>query len=59
MKSGTDNEMSGANLRRTKGLIVSHILGGLGNQMFQYAFARALATESNRQLLFDLRDYSS
>lgn len=29
------------------------MLGGLGNQMFQYAFGRAVAAELNRLLVLD------
>jgi hypothetical protein len=39
-------------------MIVSHILGGLGNQMFQYASARAVAYKHNQILLLDLKDFN-
>ena len=29
-------------------------LGGLGNQMFQYAFAKALEEKQNAEVLFDI-----
>ncbi len=35
-------------------MIVVSILGGLGNQMFQYAFGRAMATNLDRRLVLDL-----
>jgi hypothetical protein len=35
-------------------MIISAILGGLGNQMFQYAAARALAVSRTQPLLLDL-----
>lgn len=34
-------------------MIVVKIFGGLGNQMFQYAFGRRLALERNTELFFD------
>jgi hypothetical protein len=38
-------------------MVVSHILGGIGNQMFQYAAGRALSLASGQQLLLDLHDF--
>jgi len=35
-------------------MVISQILGGLGNQMFQYAAARALALSRTQPLLLDL-----
>lgn len=35
-------------------MIIVKIMGGLGNQMFQYAFGRAVATRLSRELVFDL-----
>lgn len=35
--------------------IISTLAGGLGNQMFQYAAGRALATKFNRDLILDTR----
>lgn len=40
-------------------LIVSQILGGLGNQMFQYAAARALSLSSGRTLQLDISGFSN
>jgi len=40
-------------------MVISHILGGLGNQMFQYAAARALSLRIQRSLLLDLSDFSN
>lgn len=39
-------------------MIISHVIGGLGNQMFQYATARALSLQNNVSLKLDLSDYS-
>ena len=38
-------------------MIITRIDGGLGNQMFQYAFGRYLATKHDTQLLLDLAAY--
>ena len=35
-------------------MIVVPIMGGLGNQMFQYAFGRAMTTELDRRLILDV-----
>jgi hypothetical protein len=35
-------------------MVVVKLMGGLGNQMFQYAFGRDLATRLNKQLVLDL-----
>ena len=35
-------------------MIVVRLMGGLGNQMFQYAFGRALSIKYNRELKIDL-----
>jgi hypothetical protein len=40
-------------------LVISHILGGLGNQMFQYSAGRALSLVNGQQLLVDLGDYAN
>jgi hypothetical protein len=40
-------------------MVVVAILGGLGNQMFQYAAARALAEKKNEKLLVDLSGFDS
>ena len=39
-------------------IIISQITGGLGNQLFQYAFARKLALETDAVLLLDTRIYN-
>lgn len=38
-------------------MIVVRVTGGLGNQMFQYAFGRALAEKTGTELLLDLSAY--
>jgi hypothetical protein len=38
-------------------MIVSHILGGIGNQMFQYAAGRSLALHLNDRYALDLKDF--
>lgn len=38
-------------------MIISHIIGGLGNQMFQYAAGRALALERGVPLCLDIQDF--
>lgn len=37
-------------------MIVTHIMGGLGNQLFQYALGRALAHRHNAELKLDITD---
>lgn len=39
-----------------KGLVVVHIMGGLGNQMFQYAAGRRLAYKRKAELKLDLSE---
>lgn len=39
-------------------MIISHIIGGIGNQMFQYAAGRALALERGVQLCLDTQDFA-
>jgi hypothetical protein len=39
-------------------MIISRVNGGLGNQMFQYAVARALAAKFKTEVFLDLQDYS-
>jgi hypothetical protein len=39
-------------------MVVTKILGGLGNQMFQYAFGRANALRGNTQLFLDRRGFA-
>ena len=40
-------------------MVISNIVGGLGNQMFQYAAGRALALTNDRSLLLDLSDFTA
>jgi hypothetical protein len=40
-------------------VIVVRLMGGLGNQMFQYAAARALADKAQCELLLDTREFST
>jgi hypothetical protein len=40
-------------------MIISHVLGGIGNQMFQYAAARALSLTHHHELLVDLSSFES
>jgi hypothetical protein len=42
-----------------QGLIIIRLLGGLGNQMFQYALGRSLSAIYRRPLKFDLSFYNS
>lgn len=39
-------------------MVISHILGGIGNQMFQYAAGRALSLKYGQRLLLDLSDFT-
>ena len=39
-------------------MIVAKIFGGLGNQMFQYAFSKSLAIQNKTDLYLDLSWYS-
>ncbi len=39
-------------------MIISHVIGGIGNQMFQYATGRAHAISTGAQLKLDISDYS-
>src|SRR3712207_1820401 len=39
-------------------MIISRITGGLGNQLFQYAAARALAVHHNVELKLDISDFN-
>lgn len=40
-------------------MIISHILGGLGNQMFQYAAGRAHSARTGSELLLDLSSFEN
>jgi len=40
-------------------MVISQILGGLGNQMFQYAVGRALSLAEEQPLLLDLRGFEN
>ena len=40
-------------------VVISHLLGGIGNQMFQYAAGRSLSLTHGQQLLLDLGDFAS
>ena len=40
-------------------MIIAHIIGGLGNQMFQYAACLALSKSKGVELKLDLRDFDS
>jgi len=38
-------------------MVISHILGGIGNQMFQFATARALSLSKGQPLYLDIYDF--
>lgn len=40
-------------------MVIAHLIGGLGNQMFQYAAARALAAKRNTSVLLDISSFDS
>lgn len=40
-------------------MIISQIIGGLGNQMFQYAAARVLSLQKNQPLLLDVSAFAA
>jgi len=40
-------------------MVITHILGGLGNQMFQYAAARSFSIQNKEELLLDLRGFEN
>ena len=35
--------------------VIAHLMGGIGNQMFQYACAKAIAKRNNANLLLDTK----
>ena len=35
-------------------MIITHLMGGLGNQLFQYAVGRALAHKNNTEIKLDI-----
>ena len=39
-------------------MIIVHLTGGLGNQLFQYAIGKSLSVYSNEKLLFDVSSYT-
>lgn len=39
-------------------MVISHIIGGLGNQMFQYAVGRSFSLERNIPLYLDTQDFA-
>lgn len=43
----------------TRSVVTVRLLGGLGNQMFQYAAARAVAERTRAEVLLDLRGFES
>ena len=40
-------------------MIISHIVGGLGNQMFQYAFAYSISKKIKQEIKFDVSTFSN
>jgi len=40
-------------------VIISHVIGGLGNQMFQYAIGRALSLENRQPFMLDISSFNS
>ena len=53
LQDGMDSPSSGAK----DSMILVRLIGGLGNQMFQYEAGRALAARLDAPLLLDLRDF--
>ena len=39
-------------------MVISHLLGGIGNQMFQYAAGRALSLSNHQAYYLDLNDFT-
>jgi hypothetical protein len=39
-------------------MIITKLIGGMGNQLFQYAVGKALAVKNNTDLLFDITGYN-
>ena len=39
-------------------MIITKIIGGLGNQMFQYALGKNLAERNNMELKLDISDFA-
>ncbi|MEI6863771.1 MAG: alpha-1,2-fucosyltransferase [Candidatus Adlerbacteria bacterium] len=46
-------------MEKTKPVIIPKIIGGLGNQMFQYAFARMLSLKTDADLKLDILDFKT
>ncbi len=44
---------------KKNGRVISHLIGGLGNQLFQYAMARALAHRLSRDVFLDVSDFDA
>lgn len=40
-------------------MVISHLLGGIGNQMFQYAAGRSLSIATGQNYFLDLNDFSN
>lgn len=43
----------------SKNMIITRLIGGLGNQLFQYAVGRAVATRTNTPLLLDASGFAN
>lgn len=46
-------------MKPAKDEVIVKIIGGLGNQMFQYAYARQLALKTNAKLKLDINDFKN
>ncbi len=44
-------------MKKKQKKIISHLIGGLGNQLFQYATSYALAKENNAEIIIDDREF--